>query len=367
MKYLYLNELNVFSSVTIEDKDIKDGVVDFKGEFKDINPIIFGTSCFEYEGEKRCAIKEIIMPSNTAGIGKKAFSKIKCKEINLTRIECSSLINFSKDAFLGCSATVVVTDDLPNKILQMLPLARKTYWLPAHPSHKKLDISSLYSKTCIIGEGFESLHVGNDNAITNLILPKSLKSLSGKLPSISKINLENTTIEEVPEELFQQNKKMREISLPPTIKKIGARSFKGMGPLEISFENCCALKTIEDEAFLSTKISENIIFPNKLEYIGDNAFRYCGIKTIEFPPALCHIGNGCFMGNELTAVQLGKTAISEIGDYSFSENGITFFSLPPYCYSIGNEAFRYNNINVEKIEHILANINVGEDAFKNNI
>lgn len=72
------------------------------------------------------------------------------------------------------------------------------------------------------------------------------------------------------------------IEVPSSVTFISAYSFSFCTKLnDISFQENSELEVIDDKAF-SFSDNENIIFPNKVKEIGEYAFFYSKIKSIEF-------------------------------------------------------------------------------------
>lgn len=107
---------------------------------------------------------------------------------------------------------------------------------------------------------------------------------------------ESSGVTEIPDYAFIGCARLRKVSLPSTIKKIGFQAFS----------ECESL--------------QEIILPEGLEDIGSNSFTYCySLKNLKFPSTLLHIGHNAFsFCDSLTEVYL-PDSIRELESYAFSD------------------------------------------------
>ena len=121
---------------------------------------------------------------------------------------------------------------------------------------------------------------------------------------------EGSLIEEIPQYMFSKFVLLKNIQLPPQLKKINTASFL----------NCTDLKTIKLPPNLTHIYSfaftlsglETIALPDNLEYIGESSFFNCKhLKQIDVPHSLRNIGRDPFLGcNMLTKIVLKMTDVS---------------------------------------------------------
>lgn len=95
------------------------------------------------------------------------------------------------------------------------------------------------------------------------------------------------------------------------------------------------------------EVLQDIIVPNKIEGcsvtgIGDTAFYFKGIKSVNFPNALINIGRYAFGSNYLTDVTI-PNGVTTIGTNAFSNNQLTRVVFPNSVTTIGEYAFANNN------------------------
>lgn len=102
-------------------------------------------------------------------------------------------------------------------------------------------------------------------------------------------------------------------------------------------------------------------FFKKLRVIGDEAFAYGGLKTIDITNVVS-IGERCFRGSKLETISLNDE-ITEIPDEAFREcSNLKIIKLPSNLERIGNRAF-YRNWNIEKIQIPTTIKSIGSSAF----
>ncbi|MBE7093055.1 MAG: hypothetical protein E7367_00010 [Clostridiales bacterium] len=144
-----------------------------------------------------------------------------------------------------------------------------------------------------------------------------------------------------------------EITLPDTIKTIGAGAFYGKSLLtSVSLPE--GLKEIGDYAFSYTGIT-SIAIPASVETIGEGAFSYCyTLADVQFAAnsALTELPEGCFNSDySLESIAL-PTTITTIGDYAFGASSIST------VYALGTTA-QANTFSGAQ----LSIVHIGEGAF----
>lgn len=82
----------------------------------------------------------------------------------------------------------------------------------------------------------------------------------------------------------------------------------------------------------------NVILPDTLLVVADDAFRYLAIETVNFPVGLTTIGEGGFYHCPIKSIELPDT-VTEIGDFAFACAEITEIELPSSVVRIGENAF----------------------------
>jgi hypothetical protein len=95
---------------------------------------------------------------------------------------------------------------------------------------------------------------------------------------------------------------------------------------------------------------ESIVLPSTIEIIGDYAFAYNSLSSLDLSAcsALISIGSRTFSGNSLSNLDLSVCpSLLVVGDYAFSGNSLAAVDLSASSAldSIGSGAFFYNNLN----------------------
>ena len=101
-------------------------------------------------------------------------------------------------------------------------------------------------------------------------------------------------IAEIAENAFRDFENLEEVTIPPSVRKIGACAFSGCQRLKrvrLSF----GLIEIADEAFSSCPSLNEIIIPDSCESIGEGAFEACASLTnVKLSERLKVIGSCAF-------------------------------------------------------------------------
>ena len=83
---------------------------------------------------------------------------------------------------------------------------------------------------------------------------------------------------------------------------------------------------------------DNIILPKSITTIGDNAFRYSGVKSINLPDGIRVLGDACFKDCRLEEIHL-PDSLKEIGAEAFEGLPLKEIHFPQGLTSIGSHAF----------------------------
>lgn len=158
----------------------------------------------------------------------------------------------------------------------------------------------------------------------------SIFGASENIPaSLAKVIL--TDIEEIPQGAFYGCNKIKEISIPATVRSVGGSAFVGCSSLtRVNIEDISAWCTIDfadyysnpvyvakniyiDEALVST-----LVIPEGISEIKYAAFAGANFTEIALPESLVVIGDAAFIGcNALTSVTL-PDSVTDLGAHAFA-------------------------------------------------
>ena len=130
------------------------------------------------------------------------------------------------------------------------------------------------------------------------------------------------------------------ITIPPSVKTIGAFSFPCMTRLQTVLLPD-SVEEIGAYAFYYCTALREIRLPASLRTIGRNAFNWCAaLEAVRIPDGVTALGSGSFaMCAELSDVQLG-TGLKTIGNDAFGACAkLTAITFPASLETIGRNAF----------------------------
>ncbi|MBD5143294.1 MAG: leucine-rich repeat domain-containing protein [Ruminococcus sp.] len=103
---------------------------------------------------------------------------------------------------------------------------------------------------------------------------------------------------------------------------------------------------IGQNAFYQNKIIKNIQIPSTIRKIGKNAFRESQLQTCIFADGLQSIPESCFLGcQELSEIHLPKTLIYIGKSAMESCKKLNYIQFPPYVWKLEDYAFRASGLN----------------------
>lgn len=127
---------------------------------------------------------------------------------------------------------------------------------------------------------------------------------------------------------FRYNGYLESIIIPNKVTYIGAEAFSNSSLKTITFESNSSLKEIGNGAFEYTNL-ENIIIPESVTKIGASAFSSTSIKSITIPEAVTEIGYGALQGNfSLTSVTFLGSSIDVLDGIFQGDESLETVSLP---------------------------------------
>lgn len=131
---------------------------------------------------------------------------------------------------------------------------------------------------------------------------------------------------------------IKTLKLPEGLVYINNNAFDTCDMLqEVLFPS--SLRFIGEEAFASCIGLKEVVLPEGIEQISDFAFQYAGIERLVLPNSLVEIGTSAFEDGELISVTFGS-GIKIIGECAFANNkSLRDISFPEGLKTIESQAF----------------------------
>ena len=302
-----------------------------------------------------------------------------CYSIDLSDVQCSRIPEsaFSEKSYLK------------NIVLPMQCDTIASYAFNQCRSLQKIDFPERL--TTIEYQAFYSC-----SSLNEITLPKHLKRLDGyvfaECYALTQVHFPDS-LEVIEYGCFQNCRNIKHLSLPAGLKRLGSNSFGYCYNLEQvdfpdmleeidwgAFYGCSILKDVQlpmglkrlgGMAFAETKI-ENIYIPASVEYIDENPYGRCDIRSIVvdenntkfevpegswslvetetkrliigcnntiIPRDIVEIGGYAFVGCDFATIDI-PASVKVLGDYVFEQcNNLVSVVLPEGLTSIGNSAF----------------------------
>ncbi|MBB6463677.1 leucine-rich repeat protein [Flammeovirga kamogawensis] len=282
-------------------------------------------------------LNSIVLPETLIGIGRDAFYNNNLSEIELPNsITDIGLYAFSGNQISNLTLPEIVNDGEWNVevINNEVTVNGEYYYIPN-------EIMTLSSDDILIENGTIKAYFGSDQAI--------------EIPSI----INSQTVTSIADSVFQ-NKLLKKLILPNSLKSIGEFTFHDNKLTEIQFPE--SITNIGSGAFSNNKLME-IELPTSITTINTHSFSANKLTTIILPNSITSIDHFAFSNNRLTDIKLSESIIS-IANYAFFDNDLVNIDLPPLLKTIGASAFQYNKlIAIEFTESITS---IGRYAFANN-
>ena len=169
--------------------------------------------------------------------------------------------------------------------------------------------------------------------ITELVLPASLRSVSGDFRSLKSVAVSSASTSFVAVSNILYKKSNHAFALVPPYVSGSITVPEGVTSLPVGF-----LSDESDEG--NTRVT-SVTLPSTLTSIGADAFRGCrGLATVNFPNKLKTIGAGAFNGCALTSVTL-PASITSVARDAFSCERLTRLTISDGAKGIDARAFTY--------------------------
>lgn len=149
--------------------------------------------------------------------------------------------------------------------------------------------------------------------------------------------IDGYTVTEISSSAFS-SAKFREVTIPASIKKIGAWAFSSCPNLtKVTLQGA---ETLDNAAFYFCSNLESVSLNNDVTTIGANAFAAClKLNSVNLPTKLKTIGESAFLSTKLSGKLVIPSSVTTIGEYAFSGTSISELSIPASVKTIGKSAF----------------------------
>lgn len=228
------------------------------------------------------------------------------------------------------------------------------------------------------------------NAYTYATLPDGtvkILSYTGKRKYLTVPDtIEGKTVSCIGESAFENNARLRKVSLPEHLTEIMPYAFNGCSRLlsidvpesvqtigTFAFYGCARmssvgivpgsdLRTIGEQAFANTMISSFTI-PQKLSELGDGAFLGCrGMRKITVAEGTKEIGKYAFAYARASQITL-PDGLETIGDQSFTGVSANEITIPASVRKMGEYAFSYSSLMAVDLPEDSQLTKISEGAF----
>ncbi len=137
---------------------------------------------------------------------------------------------------------------------------------------------------------------------------------------------------------FYYCKNAASVSLPSTLKKIGAYSFNSTGLTEVTIPE--SVTEISQNAFSYADKLIKVTLPSSLTKLENSVFSGCSsLTTVNIPESLTSVGSYAFSGTAIESIVLPET-VTELGDGAFSRcTKLTSVNIPDGITEIGMFTF----------------------------
>lgn len=155
--------------------------------------------------------------------------------------------------------------------------------------------------------------------------------------------IDGLPVTKIAEGAFRYNANAVSITLPDSVKEIGAESFKSCFKLK-SVKLSAAITAIPDNAFLESRKLTELIVPEQLKSIGEKAFAKClALEELNLPETLETVGEDAFLDTPWIAAKRAENPFLIINHVLIDGNACRGdIIIPEDVTTIGPSAFAYN-------------------------
>ena len=353
------------------------------------------------------SVDKLVIPDSVTSLGEEVFSLMETNSLQLGR-GIKIIPKGAFDTFQGSMESYAIPDTVSrimdrafyNTRLRRISIPASVNYIIKNAFSENPDLT-LFVQKGSVGERYAKfMNIPYDNgnmdaaAVTkdgiryqynsNTQTYKIIKGDEGLLGEViipERIN--GKIVDAIDHNAFQNCEKVTSITLPETIKQIGAGAFRRCGLKTINlpegiqvlpesvFENSgiekiqipASVVEIQEAAFQGSALKQ-ITLPDTVEKYGNYLLRDCkSLAEIHLPETMTEIppslASGCI---NLKSVRLPEK-LKVIGENAFFHTGLTAIEFPPYLEEIGSGAFAQSvDLQVQQIPDTVTRL--GEGVFE---
>ena len=311
-------------------------------------------------------LKKVVITDETV-IGYGAF--YNCSGLTSLTIP-NSVTSIGEDAFSGCNEMIYDTTTIPGVKL-----------IGGWAVGSTGSLSGALDLTGVRGIG-DSAFSGCEG-LTSVTIPNSVASIGYHAffgcSGLTSVTIPNS-VTKIETGAFLGCEALESVTIPASVTSIGTEAFSGCTGLRQftvaadnpKYKSVSGLLLTKDGKTLVCGISGDVVIPDGVTSIGEEAFFLCGITSVSIPASVTGIGDGAFYGcHELKqfTVASGNSKYQSVSGllftkdgktlvYGISEDGVT---IPDGVTCIGDGAFSVRGIKSVVIPSSVTAI--GEEAF----
>ena len=168
----------------------------------------------------------------------------------------------------------------------------------------------------------------------------------------------------IDERAFSGRNRITSVSIPNTVKSIGAHAFSGCNELKtVTMGN--SVETIGYSAFERCKKLESINLSRKLEVISSSMLDHCyNLKTIVIPDNVRVIENLAFQYTSLESVVIPKSVLEIGGNYTFETQTLKQVTILNKDCALGSNSLISNELTIYGYQNSTASTYAYEHGYK---
>lgn len=272
-----------------------------------------------------CPVKSVVIPESVTSIGENAFSE--CYYLKNVFIP-ASVIRIGTGAFSGCSRLSSIKVDNNNIYYD----SRNNCNAIIKTQENVLVVGS---KKTIIPENINEIGYSAFSHIhlTKIVIPDSVKFIG--------------------DYAFYECGYLKELFIPKSVKHIGEKAFAGCSKLQSivvdktnmfydSRCNCNAIIKKDGDTLITG--CKNTIIPDTIKEIGEYAFYFLSLSSLDIPKSVVKIGESAFNMCDGFERVIIPDSVKSIDSHAFDSCSVEEVFLPNSIAEIADSAFSYSEL-----------------------